>query len=367
MAHFLGLGVTHYPLLAGTDEHMAGLLRWTLTDPDIPAEAKDPANWPAPMRTEWGVDDGVAAAAHHRKLLVENLARCRDALDEFAPDVMVVWGDDQYENFREEVIPPFCVLAYGDVEVNPFEVMTKRGSPNAWGLPDDTTMTLHGDAEGARRLADQLLERGFDVAYSYQKRVDSPFPHAIANTQLFLDYPRAGRQFPYRMIPITVNCYGQHAIARRGGLARFAEIAEERLDPAGPSPARCVALGRAVAQSFADTDLRVALVASSSWSHAFLTDKTWHITPDTEADQRLYDLFAGGAYAKWKETTTAEIVDSGQHEMLNWFCLTGATDELGLDLAWSELVLTDVFNSNKCFAVFEDHAREEQNMEGSKR
>ena len=42
MAQFLGLGLTHYPLLAGTDEHMADLLRWTLADPDIPAEAKDP-------------------------------------------------------------------------------------------------------------------------------------------------------------------------------------------------------------------------------------------------------------------------------------------------------------------------------------
>ena len=42
MAHFLGLGLTHYPLLAGTDEHMASLLRWTLTDPDIPESAKDP-------------------------------------------------------------------------------------------------------------------------------------------------------------------------------------------------------------------------------------------------------------------------------------------------------------------------------------
>ena len=27
-------------------------------------------------------------------------------------------------------------------------------------------------------------------------------------------------------------------------------------------------------------------------------------------------------------------------------------DELGLELSWSELVTTDVFNSNKCFAVF---------------
>ena len=254
MAHFLGLGLTHYPLLAGTDEHMADLLRWTLADPDIPAEAKDPTNWSGADACRMGTDGGVAAAAHHRKLLVENLSRCRDALDEFAPDVVVVWGDDQYENFREEVIPPFCVLAYDDVDVNPFEVMTRRGSPNAWGLPDDTTITLHGDADGARRLADDLIGQGFDIAYSYQKRSDAPFPHAIVNTQLFLDYPNAGSRFEYRIIPITVNCYGQHAIARRGGLARFAAIADERLDPSGPTPARCFALGRAVALAFRDTD-----------------------------------------------------------------------------------------------------------------
>jgi hypothetical protein len=352
MAQFLGLGLTHYPLLAGTDEHMADLLRWTLADPDIPPDAKNPANWSTAMRAEWDDDGGARAAAHHRKLLVENLSRCRDALDEFSPDVVVVWGDDQYENFREEVIPPFCVLAYGDVPVNPFELMTHRGSPNAWGLPDDTLITLHGDAERARGLADDLIAAGFDVAYSYRKRTEAPFPHAIVNTQLFLDYPNAGADFAYPLLPITVNCYGQHAIARRGGLARFADIAAERLDPAGPTPARCFALGAAVANAFRDSDLRVALVASSSWSHAFLTDKTWHITPDTEADRRLYRLFVDRDYPAWRATPSRDIVDCGQHEMLNWFCLTGAVDELGLDLRWSELVTTDVFNSNKCFAIF---------------
>jgi hypothetical protein len=346
--------LTHYPLLAGTDEHMADLLRWTLTDPDIPDSAKDPATWPASMRAEWGTDGGVQSAAHHRKLLVENLARCREALDDFAPDVVVVWGDDQYENFREEVIPPFCVLAYGDIDVNPFELMTRRGSPNAWNLPDDTIITLHGDADGARRLADDLITGGFDIAYSYRRRTEAPFPHAILNTQLFLDYPNAGSRFDYRLIPITVNCYGQHAIARQGGLARFAAIADEQLDPSGPTPARCFALGRAVARAFRETDLRVALVASSSWSHAFLTDKTWHITPDTEADLRLYQLFVDRDYSTWQATPSRDIVDSGQHEMLNWFCLTGAAEELALDLVWSEFVTTDVFNSNKCFAVFTD-------------
>ena len=75
----------------------------------------------------------------------------------------------------------------------------------------------------------------------------------------------------------------------------------------------------------------MALVASSSWSHAFLTDKTWHITPDTDADRRLYQLFIDRDYTTWQATVSREIVDSGQHEMLNWFCLTGAVG----DSAWT--------------------------------
>ena len=232
--------------------------------------------------------------------------------------------------------------------------MTERNSPNAWGLPDDTTITLHGDPENARRLTSELIEQGFDMAYSYEKRKDSAFPHAIVNTQLFLDYPEAGAKFDYPLIPITVNCYGPHVIARRGGLVRFAQIKEERTDPVGPSPARCFALGRAVAKALAGTDLRVALVASSSWSHAFLVDKTWHLTPDTESDLRLYELLKNGDYEKFQATSAQDILESGQQELLNWFCLAGAAAELGLDLAWSDMVVTDVFNSNKCFAIFQE-------------
>ena len=354
MASFLGIGMTHYPLLAGTDEHMAGLLRWTLQDPDIPAAEKDPASWPESMRTDWSDDGGTAAAGHHRKELRENLSRCRDALDEFRPDLVVVWGDDQYENFREEVIPPFCVLAYGDIDVHPFAVMNDRGSPNAWGLPDDMTCVLHGDVTASRSLTDALINDGFDMAYSYRKREGAHFPHAILNTQLFLDYDHAGREFRYPLVPITVNCYGEHAIARRGGLARFADIATEQTDPSGPSPKRCFDLGRAVARAYRTSDLRVALVASSSWSHAFLYDNGWHLRPDTPADQRLYDALVAGEFDAWQQVTSREVVEAGQHEMLNWFCLLGAVAELGLDLTWSTFVPTDVFNSNKCFAVYEE-------------
>ena len=111
MAEILGLGMTHYPPLAGRDENMMGILKGTLRDPAIPPELKEPANWPARMREEFGDDQGKAAAAIHRQALVDGLDRIREAIDDFQPDFVLIWGDDQYENFNEDIIPPFCVLA----------------------------------------------------------------------------------------------------------------------------------------------------------------------------------------------------------------------------------------------------------------
>ncbi|MDR7254211.1 hypothetical protein J2X46_003204 [Nocardioides sp. BE266] len=353
MAEVLGVGLTHYPLLAGADTHMANLLKSALKDPDIPEAAKDPDSWSDLAREEWGDDGGTAAAGRHRKRLLDDLDMCRRAIDEFEPDVLLVWGDDQYENFREEVIPSFCVLAYGDTPVEPFGVLDMLKIPNYWGLPNDTVFTMRGMPDFAKKLASDVLNDGVDVAYSYEKRQGIHFPHAFGNTQVFLDFDNVGSEFPYPIVPMAVNCYGEHVIARKGGIARFADIqAGEDLDPPGPSPRRCFEFGRAVARSVAASDKRVALVASSSWSHAFLYDKGWHLRPDTESDQVLFDAMLAGDYDTWNARTSREIIDSGQHEMLNWFCLLGAMDELGMKLEWTDWAVTEIFNSNKAFAIF---------------
>src|SRR5262245_50225245 len=99
MAEILGLGMTHYPPLAGRDENMMGILKGTLRDPAIPPELKEPSNWPPRMREEYGNDQGKAAAVGHREELLEGMARIRAALDAFKPDFVLIWGDDQYENF----------------------------------------------------------------------------------------------------------------------------------------------------------------------------------------------------------------------------------------------------------------------------
>src|SRR5581483_366110 len=258
-------------------------------------------------------------------------------------------GDDQYENFREECVPAFCVLALDDIKVQPW-LHPFMGIPNVWGEDEGTTVDVPGAREVGRHVARGLLDAGFDTAYAYQTRADQPFPHAFLNTLLFLDYDRAGFDVP--ILPIAVNCYGRHLVTRKGGLARFKDaVPPEEGDPPSPSPRRCSAMGAAVARILRDSPWRAVLVASSSWSHAFLTDKTWRLWPDTAADRRLYEALAAGDFAVWRDTPLAAIEESGQQEMLNWFCLAGAVEELGMSLEWSEFVETWVFNSNKCFAL----------------
>src|SRR5262245_37103100 len=104
MGEILGLGVTHYPALIGKDENMARTLERIRQDPGLPAQYREPAGWPAPMREQYGTDRGLASARKHREALVAGFRNARRALDEFAPDFVVIWGDDQYENFKEDII-----------------------------------------------------------------------------------------------------------------------------------------------------------------------------------------------------------------------------------------------------------------------
>ena len=345
MGDILGLGISHWPRLAQKNEELAIWLRRTLKDPDIPSHFKDPASWPARMREEWADDEGVAHAQEHRDSMVSGLREVRKALDSFKPDALVVWGDDQYENFREDVIPAFCVLAYQhDLECKPFGAM-----PNQWDETSETTFHVKSAPKIAEHLASGVIDEEFDIAYAYKPLHFPHLPHAFMNTVLYLDYDRTG--FPYPLIPFQVNCYGRYVISHRGIGFPYAE-ANKPLDPPSPSPRRCFDLGRAVARVLKASPYRIALVASSSWSHAFLCEKTKHLWPDVEADRCLYDALVRGDAEVWRNTKLADVEYSGQHELLNWFCLVGAMTELGHRVQWSQFTETYVYNSDKVAAVF---------------
>ena len=346
MSDILGIGITHYPSFL-PKVTAPGSLRRILQDPGLPDRYRTPQGWPDLMRREWGDDEGLAFADQHRKSVVGAIRDARAVLDAFKPDFVVVWGDDQYENFREDVIPAFCILAYDDIDVQPW---SKHDRPNAWNEAKDTTFRIRGHRKGAKYLANKLIEHDFDLAYAYRP-LHVPLSHAFVNSMLFLDWDRRGFDVP--LVPFSVNCYGQRVISSRGYIESLENpIPGEDLDPTSPSPARCFDLGGACARILADSPWRVALVASASWSHAFLTRKNSFLYPDTDADRRLFDALEAGNYDAWRAVTLSQIEESGQHEMLNWFCLVGAMAELGCKPDTAAFFETNIMNSNKVVATF---------------
>ena len=342
MAEILALGVSHYPPLATSDERMAYILKMMLRNPNLPEALRSPDGWPEAMRRQWGDDEGATSAAAHRSALVGEIRKVREALDEFNPDLVLIWGDDQYENFKEDIIPPYCISAHDAFEFHP-------PTGNVWNEPTDKTFTLPGHKAAGKFLAGGLLREGFDAAYSY-KPLHHPLGHAFANAIFYLDYDRRG--FDYPILPFAVNAYGRKVIAQRGGFPSFDKVlAEDDMDPPAPSPRRLFDLGAATVRTLAASPWRVALLASSGWSHAFLTAKNHFLWPDTPSDRRLYEALRTGDYAVWRDYPAEAIEDCGQQENLNWSCLVGALHQLDRKPAYTSFIDTWIFNSSKCSLI----------------
>jgi hypothetical protein len=355
MGDILGLGLSHYPGPVAPAQYWSRMLERSVEvgriAPDLFA---DKNRWPQAMREEWSTDDGLAAAEHHRDALLAGYRGLAERLAEFGPDLVLIWGDDQFENFKRDCVPPFNVGIFDTVTCRPFggSAPVFKTSENVWGLPEDAELIVHGHREAASELARYLIEHEFDISYSLETRHPKGLAHSFNNTILYLDHERHGAGFRYPVIPFHVNCYGSALIKSS---AAMAGEGEDILSPPAPTPKRCFAIGAATARFFAASPWRVALIGSASWSHGSLTHKHGGLYPDIDADrQRLAELRSGD-YRAWGSLRSAEIDDAGQHELLNWITLAGAMAELDRSVEIIDFVETYVFNSSKCFAVFPPH------------
>jgi hypothetical protein len=351
MGQVLGLGMTHYPGLSYKG-NMCLRIQKCLDDPALPEKFRAQEDWHPTMRAQWDNDQGQAHSDKHRQDLIDNFRRIRTELDAFNPDFVLLWGDDQYENFQEDCVPPFSVLAYESVEFQPWKG-NKRGR-NSWDEPEEQTFAVKGHRKAGKYLASALLKEGIDVAYAY-KPLHHPLGHAFANSVMYLDYDRKG--FPYPVVPFAVNAYGRWLVAGHGApmfpsaAAKFGP--REDLDPPAPQPWRCFDVGAAVGRALEASPWRVAVIASSSWSHSFLVEKHGRMFPDVESDKRYYEALRAGDWKFWRNTVIEEVEDRGHHEVLNWFCLAGAMDALGHRKPNESVFLESwISNSDKVFAVF---------------
>ena len=349
MGEILGAGCTHYPPLMGKPETYANVLRGILRSPRIPEKQKQPSSWPQEMQDDWNHE--VERAQEHQDRLRSAFARVRHAIDDFAPDAVIILGDDQYENFKEDIIPPFNVFCMDSFPTRPFV------SPeNIWRADEDTELVFPGAGRLAREIVYDLMEADHPIAYSYKNlHHERGLGHAFANALVYLDWNRKGWEHP--IIPISVNSYGRSVISSRGAMAHIFDSRPERekdpyVDfpaPSGPTPRSCFALGQKLREVLDARSERFVVLASSGWSHAFLTEKHWWLYPDREYDRARFEELESGNQRSWAELSNDSIYAAGDQEFRNWICMAGVVPERTPEIV--DYLETWIFNSQKCFAL----------------
>lgn len=243
------------------------------------------------------------------------------ALRAAAPDILLVFGDDQGEQFHFDNFPAFAVFVgeeYAGYKVSPWQSMYVPGETRDRAPKNAETWTeVKSHAPFARHLTEGLVRHKFDLAFS--TRLPDPeegMGHAFMRPSFFL---RPGYDLP--TVPFFVNCY---------------------FEPQ-PTGERCYELGVAVRQLIEewDTDLRVAVVGSGG---------LWHTpgAPDAVVnepfDRAVLDAVSAGdprGMAAWFDahpTVESSVgprtgmrgggVGSGSGETRNWIVAAAAAGDL---------------------------------------
>lgn len=217
-----------------------------------------------------------------------------DALQKSKADVVVVFGDDQHEQFHDENMPTFAIY-HG----KSLPVVTHTGrNPAAWKNAEErgwaaTAPEYETEPALAEHLIRALAEAEFDIARCNKLRPEIGVGHAFS----FL-YRRVlpGGKLP--MVPVMVNTY---------------------YPPNQPTPKRCYAFGQAVRKAIEswDSNKRVALMASGGLSHVVIDEEIDAMTIDGLKNKKPDVFFRLPRERLW----------GGTSEILNWVALAGAMED----------------------------------------
>lgn len=350
MGALLCLGMTEFPYFRFRDDALlTSVLRSAMAHDDAPDHVRDPSHWPDAMRAEWADDEGLTASRAHRERVVAGFRRLRRTLDEFGPDLVVIFSEDHYENLREDLMPPLAINAAASHRVRPFELLGDLLSyANVWDEAPETEYVVPGAPKAALDLAEGLAVSGFEVPVSFGPVHHDALAHTFAGVLTYLDFDRTG--FPYATVPFFVNVAGGDDLARHADAVGIDAALLRRVPR--PTPARLFALGEALARIVLDGGRRVALVAGSSWSHANLNRSADFLHPDVEGDRVLYEALRTGDHDAWRCADLDSLVERGRAEILNWFPVVGAIATGGLSPLHLELIETHICNSNKVIGAF---------------
>jgi len=256
------------------------------------------------------------------------MAELRSVFQRARPDVVVVFGDDQEEQFRLTNLPAFAVYAGEDFEG--YRELAYAGVPGSRELlprSAETWVKVPARPDLARALLAGWQRSGFDPAFMLALPNET---HGMGHAFMRPVGNLTGGRFDVPVVPVMVNCF----------------YAPQ------PTAARCVAAARAIREiieSWPD-ELRVAVVGSGGLWHtpgapdAYIDEEfdraildglqkgdadrmadyfdRWR-PPAAHAQLRCYESFSGG-------TRSAGGIGSGAGETRNWIMAAAVGDRPGV-------------------------------------
>lgn len=296
----IGIATSHSPQLSIRAKDWDYLLKKDETDPRL--------DYPSLLER---AKPGLAAELTPEKFRERDEACLKavkdlgDALHKANADVVVVFGDDQQEQFHDDNMPMFAIYHGQSLPV----VRHNNLRPAAWKDAEErgwaeTAPAYETDHELAAYLVRALTEAEFDIARCNKLRAEIGVGHAFS----FL-YRRVlpGGKVP--MVPIMVNTY---------------------YPPNQPTPKRCYAFGQAVRRAIEswDSNKRVAIMASGGLSHVVIDEEIDAMVIDALKNKKPEVLFQ----------LSRQRLRGGTSEILNWVALAGAMENR--ELKYFEYVTT---------------------------
>jgi aromatic ring-opening dioxygenase catalytic subunit (LigB family) len=204
------------------------------------------------------------------------------------PDALIVVADDHLNVFSFNAVPALAVRIGRHVDrMEQDEAVAFDRALD--GLP--ARYALH--EELANRILEDGLEAGFDLTMSTEASLD----HAFLSPVMTM-HPEG----PPPLVPIWVNCF----------------VAPQ------PTPRRCFAFGRHIAQVVERGPWNVGIIATGGMSHFPELSFARVGQSDVAFDRKVLEWLAAGDHEALCQLTVKELHQTGEHELLNWMVAAGA-------------------------------------------
>jgi hypothetical protein len=248
-------------------------------------ESQRAAPPPEPLPRELARETPEIAAGRHAACLTA-IAALRARLHAARPDLVVMFGDDQEENFQRGYMPPFAMFIGEETFGYPLKLLEVY-----FGEAPGPKRSVRGHAELARALVTQASERGFDLAYS-EALPDQRWglPHSISRIVHLLDIAAP-------VLPVFVNALYEPAAA----------------------PWRCYGLGatlKELIEANTPADYRVAVIGSGGLSHTPRGERAGYV--NAEHDRWVVEQLRDGCGSALGQLTTDELWAGANHELREW-------------------------------------------------